>query len=546
MIRFNRYSRIVSTNLFGCKAAGWTIFQHRFNSQSSYKSIEETLEKLPNLKKSESYFKVINDQLKRINALEHQKQKEEGDKLYDLSRNLISAMKENEQLDQDRELLLLSEIIEKFARYSFASASIAFKRLNEIDSEFSLKPESIGELIKYNPGRVKSSWELFNELVKNKPSDFLGSIVLEKLIHGDQIDIKEGATQINLDKAIKIYRILHNLEDRSLIREESKKKLAEDLISLNVAKALIPLGLSAEAVESIISSKKDTLKNSDYFYLYLSTRDCCTDNHLPSKLLLELFLPISKLQLADDEAFGKDSSNLQQLQKLAPLEVKVQLTAAEITEQFRDLIQEKGLDKPIRVKLDLIKSAGFHSKDLKKAIQYFEEFQTKVPATAPGTDYLKCITSLVFVYSAIDKNKDEFLNLAEALVPQSPKPMANNLASFVLHHSWFGDSEKAVAIYNKSLDLYMRPKEETTNAKARGMLVQSLIIGALLGDQIGLARLIKLKSVENKLLEDEYDTRINQVLKNYGDLKERIKSDDSAIRAELKKIVLGAIEEMSP
>ncbi|VEU19680.1 DEKNAAC100366 [Brettanomyces naardenensis] len=450
-------------------------------------------------------------------------------------------MKENSDLTPEAENEILNEVIEKFARFNFAAANMAFSRQNEIKGEGrSLKPASIAELIKFNPGRVKSSWELYNELAEKNSSDTLKAIVLEKLIQGDKIDIKENATKVDVSKAVKIYKLLHELSDRTLIREDSRQKLAVDLLDLDLGKALIPLSLSPETVSSILASKEEDLKNSDYLYLYLSASSI---GQIPSDLLLKVFLPISELQQTD---MSKDSDVFEEFQSSVPISVTVELSPEEITEGIRDEIKRRGLDKSIRVKLDLIKSVGFHSGDLKKALEYFEEFQTKVPAISQGTDLLKSITSLVFVHWAILQDKDQFLEVAEALIPQSPKPMANNLASLILRSSWFGNSDEALELYNKSLDLFMDPKEDIENTQSRGMLVQSLILSTLLGDQIGLARLIKLKSVENKLMDDKYDAKVSQVLKQYGDLSEEQRNDNAAKRAGMKTLILDAIADLSP
>lgn len=507
-------------------------------------TIEDTLKQLPSAKKSDEYSNVIEHSFNRLSSLEKKEEHEqEAAKLYPLSRALIKSMNDSEEINSKLETKLLSQFIEKFAKFNYGAASTAFRRLRELkkhDLTSHLEPSTASELIKYNSGRVQSSWELFMEVSGEDATNDVKYTLLEKLIQGDPVDIKDGATAIDLPRAVKIFKILDRLEDDVSLNESHLEKLSKDLIDLDLSKALIQLKLPQEIMKSITESKEgENLKDSDYYYLYESVK--AHGDKLSSELLLKSFVPISRLQTSHEK-----SKNFEEFVSSAPVNAEPTYSPEELAQRMRKEIQNRHLDRDFRVKLDMLESAGFDSNDLPTALKYFEKYQTQIPASSKGTDDLKSAMSLAFVYSAIKNNKDEGLTVAKTLIPQVPQPRANNTASIMLRMAWFGDGDGALELYNKSLDQFMKPRDDPNNAKARGMLVEALILSTLLDGDLGLARFIKLRCVEAKLMDEEHDKNVNNIFKKYGFIIEKYKDDANARRDEMKKMILQSISNMSP
>ncbi|GME90519.1 unnamed protein product [Ambrosiozyma monospora] len=92
----------------------------------------------------------------------------------------------------------------------------------------------------------------------------------------------------------------------------------------------------------------------------------------------------------------------------------------------------------------------------------------------------------------------------------------------------------------------MEPKDDSANEKSRGILVESLIMGALVSGDLELAQFVKTKVKENKLIDDLYEVRLGEILKNYGDLVESSEGDKEKLREGLKKSVLKLIRDFAP
>lgn len=493
-------------------------------------------------KSAQPYFDIINHHASRLSNIEptasssSEVANKEYNDLYTLSLKLSNLLETTPDVPEEFKKDILNNLIEKFTKYNYAVSTLAFKQL--LNKKENLSINSINELINHNPGRVNSSWELYNNFKPNGNHDQILITVLKKLLFGDAVEIKEGLEKVDADKFIKIFQIYQQINDKTIIDNEIFIKLVKDLIQLESTALITQMNIPSSIFEMIISNSDDyNLKNEDFLYFYESSIN--NGVSLSGNSLLKILMPISKLQLnpiIQSENLKKILENLNiQLTQLASL--------PEIVDEIREQIQELNLDDNSIIMFNLIKSAGFYSNNLQIAIKYFQNFQSKIPDGTQEQNDLKSIMSLIFVYDAINKEDYKMIQVAEALVPQSPLPAASNLASLILYQGWIGDSDKAFDIYNKSLDLYLKPLEEYEIE--RGMLVQSLAIVSLLGKEIGLAKLIKDKSLQNKLINETYEIKLSNLFKEYGEKIEQCK-DDGAFRNSMKSIFLRSIIEYSP
>lgn len=539
-------SRRAANYLLKSQTRAFSLSRRALIDIKSHNSISDTINHIqtygesdPDLKTGQPYLDIINHHascLENKNALPEDIIEKEYSDLYTLSLKLSKLLESTPDVPEEFKKNILNNLIEKFTKYNYAVSTLAFKKL--LNNKENLSQDSIKQLITHNPGRVNSSWDVYESLKPEESHDEVLVALLKKLLYGDSVEIKEGLAKVNVDKLIKIFQVYEKIGDKDLIDETSLLELVKDMLKLECSALLTQMAIPSSIFERIISEPDNyDLKNIDYLYFYESSIN--NGVSLSGNALLKSLMPISKLQISsilesDNLKKVKDTLNIN-IVELAPL--------PDIVDEIREQIQELGLDDEASVMINLVKSAGFYSKDLSTAIKYFQHYQSKIPDGTLQQNDLKSTMSLVFVHNCINKDDTKMINVAEALVPQTPLPAASNLASLILFHGWFGDSDKAFDIYNKSLDLYLKPLEDYI--PERNMLVQALATVSLLGKEVGLAKLIKEKSLENKLIDENCEIKLSNLFREYGDKIEETK-DDGAFRESMKSIFLRTIVEFSP
>lgn len=522
----------------------FSVTRSTYIDVKSHNSLNDTLNCLrenadtdPDLKSGQTYHDIINHHASRVEKLPKEEVIEkEYDDLYMLSLTLLKLLENTPEVSQEYKKEILNNLIEKFSQYNYAVSTLALRKLLEDKRNLSL--ESINQLITHNPGRVDSSWSLYHKLKPEEPHDIIAISALKKLLYGDSVEIKENLHKVDIKKLIQILQIYETVGDKSLIDDKTYLCLMDNLIKLNCTAIVTSMYIPPAIIETLINENDGTpLNNIDYLYLYEASIN--NGVSLSGNALLKTLMPISKLQLTPIV----DSENLKLVKSELGVEIKDLAPLSEIVEEIREQILELGLDDTPEMMNNLIKSAGFYSNDLKAAIKYFQNYQTKVPDGTVAQNNLKSIISLVCTYDCIVKEDKKMINVAEVLVPQTPLPAANNLAALMLFHGWFNNSDKAIDIHNKAINLFLKPHEG--NEYNRGVLTQSLVLVCLLDKDVELARLIKQRGSENNTLDESFEIRLSNLMKEYGDIIEESKSDDE-FRKEMKRIFLRTIREWSP
>ena len=538
---------MVAKGFWKAQKRAFSLSRRALIDVNSHHSVSDTIKHLqtqgesdPDLKNGHSYLEIINHHASRLEnkgTVSADKVDKEYDDLYTLSLGLSKLLESTPDVSEEFKKNILNNLIEKFTKYNYAVSTLAFKKL--LNDKANLSQDSVSQLISHNPGRVNSSWDVYKSLKPEEPHEQILATLLQKLLYGDQVEIKEGLADVDVEKLIKIFQVYEKIGNKDLIDEQSLLKLVTDLMKLDCSALITQMVIPSSIFEKIINdSEKYDLNNVDYLYFYEAS--ISNGVSLSGNALLKSLMPISKLQTSS----VLESENLKKVKEKLGVSILQLAPLPDIVDEIREQIQELGLDDEVPVMIDLMKSAGFYSNDLPTAIKYFQHYQSKVPDGTIEQNDLKSTMSLVFVYNCVSNDDPKTVNVAEALVPQSPLPAANNLASLVLFHGWFGDSDKAFDIYNRSLDLYLKPLEEYVSE--RGMLVQALAAVSLLGKEIGLAKLIKDKSLENKLIDETCEIKLSNLFKEYGDKIEECKDDDRAFRESMKRIFLRMIIDFSP
>ncbi|OWB56704.1 hypothetical protein B5S28_g2617 [[Candida] boidinii] len=458
---------------------------------------------------------------------------EASDTVYDISRNFIETIEKNENLANENRVELYNLIIENFAQYDYSVVNVLTKKIETLKGE--LSSVAISNIIKYNPGRVHSSWELFKNYessVESVPElelkDKIYSEVLSKLVIGDKAEIQEGENKLDLSKITNCLYILSKISNKeenipSNVFEILLMKLVKDDMSL-----YIPIvNPSLESVKLVLSndlkSESFKLSNIDKFYLWESIKSNPNIEQLASspEILLDILRSISKLEPFGNKILTTKAETLAEQVELNLPVHDISNTSSELIELVTKLELDNDKAQP-KVSSDfrkqILKSVGLYSDkfSLDESLKFYSMYQTKEPNPSFELNDLQSITSMIILHDAVKRMDEKLLEVSEALVPQNPEVPAANLASLILYHGWFGNIDKSLDIYNKSMDMFIKPMEG--NETNRGMLIQSLILTCLTGRDLQLAQFIKRKSQDHKLLDSEYDVKINEMFKRYGDI----------------------------
>ncbi|CAI8501271.1 unnamed protein product [Pichia kudriavzevii] len=493
----------------------FSVTRSTYIDVKSHNSLNDTLNCLrengdtdPDLKSGQTYHDIINHHASRVEKLPKEEVIEkEYDDLYMLSLTLLKLLENTPEVSQEYKKEILNNLIREILSIQLRC-------------------------------RVDSSWSLYHKLKPEEPHDIIAISALKKLLYGDSVEIKENLHKVDIKKLIQILQIYETVGDKSLIDDKTYLCLMDNLIKLSCTAIVTSMYIPPAIIETLINENDGTpLNNIDYLYLYEASIN--NGVSLSGNALLKTLMPISKLQLTPIV----DSENLKLVKSELGVEIKDLAPLSGIVEEIREQILELGLDDTPEMMNNLIRSAGFYSNDLKAAIKYFQNYQTKVPDGTVAQNNLKSIISLVCTYDCIVKEDKKMINVAEVLVPQTPLPAANNLAALMLFHGWFNNSDKAIDIHNKAINLFLKPHEG--NEYNRGVLTQSLVLVCLLDKDVELARLIKQRGSENNTLDESFEIRLSNLMKEYGDIIEESKSDDE-FRKEMKRIFLRTIREWSP
>ncbi|OUM53000.1 hypothetical protein BVG19_g2241 [[Candida] boidinii] len=472
---------------------------------------------------------------------------EAAETVYDISRNFIETIEKNESLTNDNRIQLYNLIIENFAQYDYSVVNVLAKKIETLKGE--LSPIAINNIIKYNPGRVHSSWELFKNyesFVESVPEpelkDKVYSEVLSKLVIGDKAEIQEGENNLDLSKVTNCLYILSKISNKeenipSNIFEILLMKLVKEDLSL-----YIPIvNPSLESVKVVLSddlkSESFKLSNIDKFYIWESIKSNPNIEQLASspEILLDILRSISKLEPFGNKILSTKAETLAEQVKLNLPVHDITNTSSQLIELVTKLELDNDKAQP-KVSSDfrkqILKSVGLYSDkfSLDESLKFYSMYQTKEPNPSFELNDLQSITSMIILHDAIKRMDEKLLEVSEALIPQNPEVPAANLASLLLYHGWFGNVDKSLDIYNKSMDMFIKPMEG--NEANRGMLIQSLILTCLTGRDLQLAQFIKRKSQDHKLLDSEYDVKINEMFKRYGDIIDELEKSTATKTSE--------------
>lgn len=457
---------------------------------------------------------------------------------------IIDLAKNDSNVSNESRVQLHNLVLKNLVKYDYSLSTIHQRELAELKGQVDL--ESMVEIIKHNPGRVKSSWELFETTMNTLEKDIeeyqeLIKTVLSKLAYGDASEQEDGYT-MNEKALLRSIFLLKNLRNppEELVREVLSKALeSEDYELIQL------IGLSS--LEQIESLEPNTSQLVQLWRIWdpaaLSAEKIEANVDLLKKLLW---------RISEDEEPSTVSSTPTSYEYFKQLNNQFPKLATDgLVEPRRDqnssfqqlvqILEDSGTLKnpdskftPLRV--TLLKSIGMNKADYKQALYLYHDF---IGLDKDHVDTYMSTMVNVSSYLSLKNNDIQQLQIAEALTPQ-PIPFTS-LQAHILGYSAF-DIEKSLEIFNAYIPKV--PKEVNEHGVSiASLLTESLLVAYLSKRDREFAYLIHDGAIMNDIVTSETGkNRMKAIFKRYGQILGE--EDDAKINELLKNEVLEAIRAL--
>lgn len=447
---------------------------------------------------------------------------------YTVSQKIGESLKAVTTLSKEQSALIHNKLIEDLSQYEYGIASIHSRKLKDIDQ--SVTSAALLAMLKNNPGRVSSSWELFVEYmgIYNELPDEVLLTVLNKVVYFDPADIKDGKKAHDLFDVVHAMLLLNKIQDSKLVAIDIINKLVSSCLNLK-ATFLLPYIFEYKPSIDLFIDRVDELTP---YQLYLAGKEFPFEDIMAHKELLYKLI----------DTLGKnDKIHITEEEESASKNINEQVTV--IKRQLNpdwDLVVSsvKSIDtlEPFGELLDQIAAVELHKSDLPLAKQIlriigvfkndtksFMELYHMCVSAHPGKEeelFFEAFLSLT--YQGYKSANETALQFAEAYIPETVSDLtkARILCVQILANAKFNVDE-SLNIYNANIQQLNKTREEHTNLAPTDIVTESLILAYLANRDLEFARVIFEGAAQGKLLSGATAVKnIKTTLAMYGEAVE--------------------------
>lgn len=388
---------------------------------------------------------------------------------------------------------------------------------------FKWTSDSLLALLSANPGRVYSTFELFEKHGDGLEDKSIVSIVAQRLLKGEKV---EKADNDDFDsRKDSISKALMLLEKESSKSEPEDVTILLDILSrFNLISAL---SLFPNVLE-LITRNMENIKLNHIKFMRLFNISYRNDlSPYSNKVMADLIDNCNKL---DPEEVDSDDSLeekyfhafLDAIKHFPKAEVDfVHLDSkkmSELKKQILEHIVKSGSDVAIALdsiylRLKLIETYGMYEDDMAYALQLFDNYRTK---SKFGFEFVQNKMAQSFFYQAFKNKNDSYLAVAESLIDPEMVPISL-IQSQMIAYSGVSD-EKPLEIFNN----YIQEVSNTINVHSgrspAGLLTEALMLSYICRNDREFALLVYEKAVQSGTLKDKVEaTQVKKTLRVYGD-----------------------------
>ncbi|CDK29992.1 unnamed protein product [Kuraishia capsulata CBS 1993] len=456
------------------------------------------------------------------------------------ARDVVEASETDSELNEDFKSQLYNQVIRQFARSDYSVVNEFSGKLTKLGKH--LEPGALIEAIKYNPGRVNTSWEIYEKFAPNaalEASPVLAQIlyleVLEKLCLGELIDIEEGY-EMDEKSLGKAFQLVGKLV--APVPESLRKVLVEACIKLDLVPMIALLEVQDAHLEDLIL----TLENEEEKILQLwKLVNESSANVQVFKTVIPVIARNIKEESGKQEKLQKFIKNAQ-ISEDSALKTLLDLKASKLLEntlkRLQDLKADSGAhDDALGVRLLLLKSIGIYSEDLKKTLELFHKYQS---VEKYKREDLQKSMAVILAYHSVLSGNQILLQVSESMIPQTPIP-AECTAALILANGALGNPENSLDIYNANIQNVSKDNLNQLEISDSALLTESLIAVYLGQQDRDFAELIRNGATSSGLISrDTGVTRVKAMFKNYGDLVEEADTE-----SRLNAMLIGRIKDLA-
>lgn len=428
---------------------------------------------------------------------------------------------------------LFNRCIEKLTRYDFAVATIGLKKLENLDAN--LTSNSMIELIKWNPGRVNTSWELFIKygvsLNENRDSILLET--LKKQLYFDKAVLEEGEKRLNSSDVAKCIYLIDAIRDKSVINESITSHFVEVIIE---GKFTCILPYLLESVDFNLASLGSVAQDMSPLQIYYIAKHFDFDSvHSISPLFDKVMATLGTINLIEplpEEVthFNDLKTDLKSLKALAggvrewhdSLIMKAEDTSTLFYSYVSEIEHKCCRDKYYSLNRAILRYLGCYKSDLGSFNRLHTLCCSVYPKHMNELDFEKFLTFSMMGYQNNDR---PMIKKAQKLYSRSyGKSVFIQMTQVcILVFSKF-DIDLSLTIYNDGINLASDEIISSRNFTEKEALLLCLIQSYLNNGDLDFARLLFENAVQLKILKTEVAKKeLKQMLRSMYESDDRLK-----------------------
>ncbi|QLL33504.1 hypothetical protein HG536_0E04150 [Torulaspora globosa] len=454
---------------------------------------------------------------------------------YELSKWLNEIMARSYLSDEEASAIH-NRLIEELCQHEYGISQIHAKKLRELRQPLSGK--SILEIVKNNPGRVSTSWELLlkhYESLALLPDELLNSALENTVL---SIETKDTENQ-DLPSMVQSIILLNNIRDKKLVGPSIVEKLVADILETDATCLLSTLLAEHDFPITVFEQRMDVL--SDY-QIYLLAKNCPFDLLSKNEELLLLAVNVmgkkTKVHLNEretqkakevQECFSRVKDDIPENWKVEKIATRPIESAAEFIRLFEQIKAERLDERNLKLAKKLLRIFGVFRGNTKISLELYHSYLIRYP---DDSRELMFETFLALAYQSYETGNKELLGYAEAFIPDNAgqSMLANIYRVLILVKSRF-DIEHSLQLYNENIESLSKENDSNTNIAPAGLVAEALILSYLSQNDLDFARVIFDGSVREKLVSGPTAIkRIKRYMALYGETVEEGKTQETMKR----------------